>query len=174
MNIEIERKFLLKALPIKTPIDRIKINQWYRKNSKEIWERARSCYSDEKGIYFIHTVKNSVKIGVNEEIERDLTAEEFNFFVKKCKESSEARYIFKERLIYPHNKDGLIWEVDVFQNEHHLIVAEIELPTEDYKLKLPKFIKDNLLMEVTHLSQFSNKNLSNNVKTKKKQIKDLL
>ena len=166
MNLEIERKFLLKSIPDKKPIDRIKINQWYRKNSSGIWERARSCYSDENGIYFIHTIKTHVSPGVNMEDEKHLTSSDFNDFVKKCKKSSEARYIFKERFIYEHHEHDLLWEVDVFQNEHHLIVGEIELKSEDYDLTLPKFIKNELLMEVTEFKQFSNKNLSNKVKTK--------
>ena len=169
MNLEIEKKFLLKAIPDKKPIEKIEINQWYRKTSKGIWERARSCYSDKRGIYFIHTIKTSVSPGVNMEDEKYLTSEEFNEFVKKCKKSSEARYIFKERYVYEHDKDNLKWEVDVFQNGHHLVVAEIELPDENYQVELPKFIKDKFLIEVTELKQFSNRNLSNPIKTKFKK-----
>jgi CYTH domain-containing protein len=44
-----------------------------------------------------------------------------------------------------------------------LIVAEIEIPTIDYTVEMPDFIKDKLLIEVTGLKQFSNKNLSNHV-----------
>lgn len=165
MNLEIEHKYLLKALPDKKPKESIEINQWYRKNSKGIWERARSCYSDKKGFYFIHTVKTSVKEGVNMEDEYFMTAEEFNKFVKKCKKSSEAKYISKDRLIYDHPEDNLKWEVDVFNNGHHLIVAELELPSEDYKVNIPKFIEDKLLMDVTGMKQFSNRSLSNMVKT---------
>jgi CYTH domain-containing protein len=166
MNIEIERKFLLKSIPDKTPTEIIEINQWYRKTSKGIWERARSCYSNKRGFYFIHTVKTSVSKGVNMEDEKSLTSDEFNEFVKKCKKSSEARYISKERIVIQHPNDNLKWEVDVFNNGHHIIVAEIEIPTEDYNLILPDFINEKLLMEVTGLKQFSNKNLSNYVKTK--------
>jgi len=166
MNIEIERKFLLKSMPDKAPTEVILINQWYRKTSKGIWERARSCYSDKKGFYFVHTVKTSVSKGVNMEDEKLLTAYEFNEFVKKCKKSSEARYITKERIIIKHTNDNLKWEIDIFNNGHHLIIAEIEIPTEDYNLILPDFINKKLLMEVTGLKQFSNRNLSNPIKTK--------
>ena len=60
MNIEIERKFLLKAIPNKKPIEKIEIFQWYLKNSEGIWERARSCYSNINGFYFTHTIKKSI------------------------------------------------------------------------------------------------------------------
>jgi CYTH domain-containing protein len=163
MKIEIEKKFLLKAIPDLEPEEIIEIFQWYRKNSAGIWERARSCYSNKKGFYFVHTIKKNIGKGVNEEDEKFITAEEFNKFVDKCRNpKSQARYISKERLVYPQG--DLKWEVDIFNNGHHLIIAEIEIPTEDYKVTIPDFIKDKLLMEVTGLKQFSNKNLSNNVK----------
>jgi len=167
MNIEIERKFLLKAIPDLEPVETIEIFQWYRKNSKGIWERARSCYSDKRGFYFVHTIKKTIGKGINEEDEKLITSDEFNKFIEKCKNpKSQSRYISKERLIYPHG--DLKWEVDVFNNGHHLIVAEIEIPTEDYDLDIPEFIKDKMLLEVTGMKQFSNKNLSNNVKKTEK------
>jgi hypothetical protein len=168
MNIEIERKYLLKAIPNKEPIEIIEIFQWYLKNSEGIWERARSCYSDQKGFYFVHTIKKNIAPGINEEDEKVITPEEFNEFVEKCK-VSQSRYISKERLIYP---DGdLKWEVDVFNNGHHLIVAEIEGPSMEFEVKIPKFINDKLLMEVTGMKQFGNRNLSNKYVTKSQAIK---
>ena len=168
MNIEIERKYLLKAIPNKEPIEIIEIFQWYLKNSEGIWERARSCYSDQKGFYFVHTIKKNIAPGINEEDEKVITPEEFNEFVEKCK-VSQSRYISKERLIYP---DGdLKWEVDVFNNGHHLIVAEIEVPSMEFEVKIPKFINDKLLMEVTGMKQFGNRNLSNKYVTKSQAIK---
>lgn len=160
-NIEIERKFLLKSLPTIKPKEKIEIQQWYRKNSKGIWERARACYSDKKGFYFIHTVKTNISNISNIEDENIMTSSEFNKFVTKCKKSNESRYISKDRLVYNHPFDKLKWEVDVFNNGHHLIVAEIEIPSEDYNLLIPEFIHDKFLLEVTGLKQFSNKNLSN-------------
>jgi len=165
MNIEIERKFLLKSVPSKKPVETIRIHQWYRKTSKGIWERARSCYSDKDGVYFIYTVKTPVSAFSNMEDEKILNVDEFNRFVEKCKRSSEARFISKDRLVYPHVSDGLKWEVDVFNSGHHLIVAEIEIPTETYKLDVPEFLHKKILLEVTGMRQFSNKNLSNKIKT---------
>ena len=132
--------------------------QWYLKNSDGIWERARSCYSEVKGFYFVHTIKKNIAPGINEEDEKLITSDEFNQFVERCK-SSQSKYISKERLVYP---DGdLKWEVDVFNNGHHLIVAEIEVPSMEYEVQIPKFISDKLLMEVTGMKQFGNRNLSN-------------
>jgi adenylate cyclase len=47
--------------------------------------------------------------------------------------------IEKVRHIVPYA--GLTWEVDVFAGENAgLIIAEIELPHEDYRLELPPFV----------------------------------
>ena len=164
MKLEIEKKFLLKSIPDKQPDEIIEIFQWYRKNDSGIWERARSCYSNLKGFYFVHTIKRNISPGVNEEEEKTLTSEEFNKFVELCK-FSQSRYISKERLVFKHK--GLKWEVDVFNNGHHLIVAEIELPSLDFNFDMPSFIKETLLLEVTGMKQFGNRNLSNVYKDNK-------
>lgn len=158
MAIEIERKFLLKSIPNKKPFETIEIFQWYFKNESGVWERARSCYSDIKGFYFVHTIKKSIAPGVNEENEKDITSNEFNEFVAMCKQS-QSRYISKQRQVFIDNE--LKWEVDIFNNGHHLIIAEVELPAIDYPVNLPKFISEKLLLEVTGMKQFGNKNLSN-------------
>jgi CYTH domain-containing protein len=162
MKLEIERKFLLKAMPDKIPSEIVKIDQWYWKNSKGVWERARSWDSNINGVSWIHTIKKSVAKGINIEDEHNITKEEYEFFTKRCNTPGEdAKFISKERWIYP---DGdLKWEVDMFNSGHHLIVAEIEIPKKSFKVNIPDFIKDKLLMEVTDFKQFSNRNLSNKI-----------
>lgn len=163
MKLEIERKFLLKAMPDIPVTEVVKIDQYYFKNKDGVWERARSWDSNVNGKKYIHTIKKSVSKGVNLEDEKYLTEEEFKKFVKKCKSGSvESRFISKERWIYPVD-GGLYWEVDMFNSGHHLIVAEIEIPTKNYKITIPDFITEKLLLEVTGLKQFSNKNLSNKI-----------
>ena len=150
--IEIERKFLLKAIPDLKPTEVIKIKQWYLKVDG-IWERARSMDSNIYGISDISNIEE----------EWDMDKSEFDDFVKRCKSSKQnARYITKERRIYPDGE--LKWEVDVFSQKCHIIVAENEIPTEDYELEIPEFIQKKNLLEVTGLKQFSNRSLSNRVK----------
>ncbi len=157
MSVEIERKFLLKSMPDSKPSEKIKIKQWYLKIDGR-WERVRSLDS-EFGKRWIHTVKTRVSDMSNIEEERAITKKEYDAFVKRCKAPGEnARHIAKQRWIYP---DGdLKWEVDIFRDRCHLIVAEIEIPSEDYELEIPEFIQKKQLLEVTGLKQFSNKNLS--------------
>jgi CYTH domain-containing protein len=160
--IEIERKFLLKSIPDGKPSETIKIKQWYLKVDG-IWERARSMESNISGIKWVHTIKTRISDSSNIEEERDLSKDEFDDFVKRCKGSKQnAKYITKQRRIYP---DGnLKWEVDVFSQKCHIIVAEVEIPTEDYELVIPDFIQKKNLLEVTGMKQFSNRSLSNRIK----------
>jgi CYTH domain-containing protein len=156
MGIEIERKFLLRTIPNEKPFEKIKIKQWYLKSGNR-WERARSMDS-EFGKRWIHTIKTRLSDMKCIEDERPLTKQEFEDFVSKCKISEGSKFISKQRFIY---LDGdLKWEVDIFRGKCHLIVAEVEIPSEEYELEIPDFIKKILLMEVTGLKQFSNKNLS--------------
>lgn len=159
MKLEIERKFLVKSLPNKKFNDLFKIEQYYLKNSEGIWERARTYHSDKSGDMYIHTIKKSVSKGVNMEDEYEMTKDQFEEFRQKCYlPNVESRHISKERWIYKDNQ--LKWEVDVFKSGYNLIVAEIEIPHKKYDLKFPKFMEDIILLEVTGLKQFSNRQLS--------------
>jgi len=157
--IEIERKFLLKAMPDVLPTEIVKIDQFYFKNREGVWERVRQWDSNVNGKKWIHTIKKRISDISNEEIENEISKKEYDKFKKKCYINKlNARHIRKERWIYP---DGdLKWEVDLFKDNHHLIIAEIEIPTEDYDLILPDFINKKNLLEVTGMKQFSNRSLS--------------
>ncbi len=46
-----------------------------------------------------------------------------------------------EKLRYKLPKDGLVWEIDVFQGENEgLLIAEIELPHEDEVFEIPEWL----------------------------------
>ncbi len=159
MKLEIERKFLLKSLPKIDATQKVEIDQYYLKNSSGIWERARTWNSSNGDSKFIHTVKKNVSKGVNIEDEYDMTIDQFNDFKTKCLNSpKESKFIKKIRHIYPD--DQLYWEVDEFDNGYKLIIAEIEIPKKTFKLTIPNFIKEVMLLEVTGMKQFNNRNLS--------------
>ena len=157
--IEIERKFLLKAIPDILPTEVVKIDQFYFKNKDGVWERVRQWNSNLYGKRWIHTIKTKISDFSNEEVEKDITKLEYEEFKKGCRENkSNSRYIKKERWIYP---DGdLYWEVDIFKDKCHIIIAEIEIPSEDYDLNIPEFISKKTLLEVTGQKLFSNRSLS--------------
>jgi CYTH domain-containing protein len=157
--IEIERKFLLKAMPDILPTEVVKIDQFYFKNKDGVWERVRQWNSNLYGKRWIHTIKTKISDFSNEEVEKDITKLEYEEFKKGCRENkSNSRYIKKERWIYP---DGdLYWEVDIFKDKCHIVIAEIEIPSEDYDLNIPEFISKKTLLEVTGQKLFSNRSLS--------------
>lgn len=158
-HLEIERKFILKAMPEKKPDDVVSIEQWYWKNQMGVWERARTWNSCVEGESWMHTIKKSISKGVSLEDEKSLSREEFESFKELCNSPNvESRYITKDRYLY--NDGNLCWEVDVFDSGYHLIIAEIEMPKKNFNLKIPVFIEEVLLLEVTGLKQFSNRNLS--------------
>lgn len=162
-KLEIERKFILKALPVRKYDDKILIDQFYWKNKHNVWERARTYHSEKNGDSYIHTVKKSVSKMVNMEEERELSKKEFDSFKKRClNEPHQSKFINKERYIYNFD-NGLKWEVDVFDNGYKLIIAEIEIPKKTFKINIPDYISDVLLLEVTGMRQFSNRALSLNI-----------
>jgi len=156
-KIEIERKFLLKSLPVISPDKSIKIDQFYLKNSKGIWERIRK-WEVGGDIKYIHTIKKSISKLENIEDETEVSEDFYLLFKSKCESSKDSRFIKKTRHIFPYGE--LIWEIDEFHNDYKLIIGEIEIPKKDYKLQIPKYIKDLVLLEVSGMSQFSNRNLS--------------
>lgn len=160
MNLEIERKFLIKCLPDRLPDDILKIDQFYLKNSSGTWERARTYHSDKNGDSYFHTVKKTISKGVSLETEKSITSEEFNKFKNECFNSkNEAKQICKERWIYT-DENSMKWEIDVFKSNYTLIIAEVEIPSQNYELKIPKFMKEVILLEVTGNKKFSNRSLS--------------
>lgn len=171
MNIEIERKFLLRQLPNCKWDDVLIIDQFYHKNAKNYWDRYRKLESKiTKDIAYQHTIKTTISKGVNREDECFLTQENFEKNVSESFSSNRpAKYLSKIRHVV---KDGdLKWEVDQFLNSTGLIIAEIEIPTLEYPLELPNFIRENLIMEVTDSKQFSNRSIAKQIEKDSKQKK---
>ena len=168
MKYEIERRFLLKAIPDVVVEETILIEQFYLKN-KDIWERVRFCESNKRGIFYLHTVKTFVSKSVNLEKEKTISEKEFLEFKNNCFTKTDSRFIKKQRNIISY--EDLKWEVDIFENGYKLIIAEIEIPKKNYPLVIPDYINDVLLMEVTGIKNFSNKSLSLKISEKNKYLK---
>lgn len=161
-NLEIEKKFLLKNFPKDTNKlkEIINIFQIYSNDKKvDSSERVRMCLklteNNESELNFYHTIKKRISNLSQEENEKEISQSKFNEFSNKFLKSgggsiSKTRYVFKE--------GKLKWEVDMFSSIN-IIIAEIELPSESYKFKIPKYIQDEIITEVTGSKEFSNKNL---------------
>lgn len=146
-KLEFERKFLLLKKP-SLKADKVDmIEQHYTKN-----ERIRRKSEEGKEDVFYHTIKKNIKPGVNSEDEKKISRDEYYSLLERSKS-----FIIKQR--HHYFIGDLRWEVDVFQGMN-LVVAEVEFPRENYELKIPKIIKDVMIMEVTIFKEFSNKNIS--------------
>lgn len=167
-NLEIERKFLLRNLPDLKWTDILTVDQFYKKN-KTFWDRYRKL--DSKifdTIKYQHTIKKTISKGINQEIECDLSEDDFIKNLSKCYLSkSESRKINKIRHIFPHG--DLKWEIDYFP-DYDLVIAEIEIPKIDHDLTIPDYIKNLLITEVTYNKEFSNRSLATKI-PKPKSIK---
>lgn len=151
MGIEIERKFLLdeefvnEFIKHKNYNNVITIKQGYILNSQEKVVRVRltndKCYITIKG-------ENSGM--VRSEFEYEVPKNDAEYLLDNmCSDVIEKnRYII-------HNLND-VWEIDVFGgNNTGLTVAEVEIPSEDYDLSLPSWVKQ----EVTDDARYYNSSL---------------
>ena len=147
MAIEIERKFLVKERPFAMAKRSLKINQGYILNEKSKVIRVR-----EKGDDYFLTIKGN-NIGISRL--------EYDFPISKDDAKELIIHFCKTTLIektrhYVEHK-GHTWEVDEFHGTNDgLIVAEIELESEDEKFEIPNWIGE----EVTQDERYYNMNLA--------------
>jgi CYTH domain-containing protein len=160
MNLEIERKFLLKCPPKvirEHYTQRSYISQFYLSN-KDRYRREIICDEGFVGVqnkYFL-TKKKFISEGVNEETEIEISEK---LWESKTKES--IKYIAKTRYFLPYN--NLTFEIDIFP---YFIIMEVELPTLNYDLVIPSDLKPYIIREVTEFNEFSNYNLAYDGKPK--------
>lgn len=147
-NTEIERKYIVRDysfLNLATAVHHIQ--QAYLSTDPTIRVRIKDTHA------FL-TIKGRNPEGsiAHFEWEKEIALEE----AKSMLELATSNIIDKHRYIIPW--DNLTIEVDVFHKQYEgLVLAEIELPSEDYPLPpLPAFIS----MEVTDNPQYYNSNLA--------------
>ena len=147
MAIEIERKFLVKEKPFSIAKRSLKINQGYIINEKSKVIRVR-----EKGDDYFLTIKGN-NIGISR-LEYDFPiskedAKELIFHFCKTTLIEKTRHYIEHK--------GHTWEVDEFHGKNiGLILAEIELESEDEKFEIPDWVGE----EVTQDDRYYNMNLA--------------
>ena len=149
MAIEIEKKFLVKHIPFEQIEYSNKITQGYIVRDKKRVIRVR-----EKGDEFYITIKGN-NIGISRlEFEYKIPEKDAkDLFQSFCEIG-----VIKKTRHYVHFKKHL-WEIDEFHDQNQgLIVAEIELSSEDEKFHIPNWI----FKEVTTQSKYYNMNLIKN------------
>jgi CYTH domain-containing protein len=145
--VEIERKFLINAekwnlFPKPEPV---LIKQGYLLNSPEATVRLRT-----KGDLGYLTIKGESKGISREEFEYQIP---FNDVIQMFN-NFQSKVLSKWR--YTLTFENKIWEIDVFKGKlSGLILAEIELKSEDETFTLPPFIDE----EVSFNPEYYNSNL---------------
>src|SRR3954470_3953032 len=129
---EIERKFLLRALPDHVRTARsIDVDQGYIPGTR-INERIRRTRSAE-GTRYYRTIKTGSGID-RLEIEEESSEE---FFITVWPLTRGAR-VFKRRYLVPEG--AVVWEIDEFLDRPDLWLAEVELESVDQVVEIPDWL----------------------------------
>ena len=145
---EIERKFLLKNDSWKDMSHKsVEIEQYYFMDDDGVTCRVR-----RKGTKFLMTMKVKESAVTSKEYEFNIPEGVFIEFAKRS--FGEIKKV-RHYVLYASK----LWEIDVFGgNNSGLVLAEIELKSENESFEIPSFIE----MEVTENEEYKNVNLSKN------------
>jgi adenylate cyclase len=146
MAIEIERKYLVTSECWRSSDSGKRITQGYLSRDPDRTVRVRIVGNDA-----FMTVKGRTSGISRTEIEFPIARDDAEAMMQLCIRP----LIDKTR--YEVNYDGMIWEIDEFHGLNKgLIIAEIELPSEDTAVTLPDWIG----LEVTDDFRYANSSLS--------------
>jgi CHAD domain-containing protein/CYTH domain-containing protein len=149
---EIERKFLLRRMP-KLPDGAVRtdIAQGYLPGER-LQERVRRVRRAGEPPRYYRTVKLGSGL-TRTEVEEEADAATF----RRLWPLTRGRRIRKLRFRVP---DGpLTWEIDRFRGRS-LVLAEVELPSEDYDVQIPDWLADHVDRDVTGEDAYVNVNLA--------------
>lgn len=134
MAKEIERKFLVANDTFFSMASRsVDIEQGYLCTDPDSTVRVRI-----KGDEAFITVKSRNQGATRNEWEYPIPVGDACEMMECCR-----GVIKKKRFLVPY--DGLVWEVDVFGGRHSgLVVAEVEIESEDVRLSLPPFVGEEV------------------------------
>lgn len=149
---EIERKFLLSALPaMPPPTEVLDIDQGYLPGVRFV-ERLRRQRARDGHLSYYRTVK--VGTGVRRiELEEETDPKTFEHLWQL----TEGRRLRKRRYIVPTG--DRYWEVDEFL-DRDLVLAEMEIPTTDTEITIPEWLRPVFVRDVTGEREYSNRSLA--------------
>lgn len=167
-GVEIERKFLLRAMPdLPGEWKRVEIEQGYldaahvsaaedAEGIEYIREgRLRRTMHDDGRVVCTHTIKRGMGL-VREESERELSEAE----LEALWPDTEGMRLRKTRWLW---RDGEAeWVVDRF-HDVELVLAEVELPSEEHEISIPPLIERVMEREVTDESQYVNSEIARRI-----------
>ena len=146
MANEIERKFLINALP--EGMSGTTMRQGYLQPEKERAVRVRTVEKDgsKKGVLTIKGMGSASGMS-RYEFETEIPVTDADHLLSLC----DQPLIEKTRYKYDHG--GLVWEVDEFHADNEgLTVAEIELDDEDERFELPSWLGEEVTADYRYLN----------------------
>ena len=147
--LEIERKFLLDALPDLPPgATAYRMEQGYFPDAV----RLRRSVAPDGSIECTHTLKKGTGL-VRQEIERTIAEQEFDDLWPR----TEGRRLRKTR--HRITEAGFTWEIDEY-DDIDLVLAEVELPTPDTEAPPPPWLIPHIIREVTDDPDYQNYRLA--------------
>ncbi len=148
MGVEIERKFLL-------------ANDDWRMLAKGVCYRQGYLYENRESVVRIRTIKDKGYLTLKWKT-TGITRAEYEYeipqqdCIEMLKRVAQKSIIEKYRYIIEYK--GFVWEIDEFSGENQgLIVAEVELDSENQKFTKPEWVG----REVTDDPRYFNSNLIN-------------
>ncbi len=161
-NIEIERKFLLRACNIEKFLKKRKI-QYSVKNIEQFYlliSKKESIRCRKIGKRFIKTIKRGKDLA-KEEIEKEITKKSY----KKCKEKRVGKILKKKRLEF--KVGGYLYQIDIFKGKlKNLRILEVEFSSikKAQEFEVNNFLNNLIIEEITQKIEFSNSFLSKKLK----------
>jgi CHAD domain-containing protein/CYTH domain-containing protein len=149
--LEIERKFLLRRLPESAQeVPGVEIEQGWLPGTRvvERWRKVRA--SGEPICY--RTVKSGQGL-TRVELEEKTSSELFEHIWPL----TEGRRVVKRRRRVA--AEGVTWEIDEFL-DRELVLAEVELPSQDAAIEVPEWLRPYVVREVTGDPEYSNRKLA--------------
>lgn len=157
MNVEIEKKFLVKDYSFTSLAQEL----WHIRQGFIIVDAGRSLRIREDRAVALTKYTLGLKISHSElrrdEYEYPISEEDGVRLLESCHSLIEKdRY----RVYTMHNHIlGTFWDIDVFHGDNEgLVIAEMEMPSEDFKFKIPDWVGE----DVTADPRYLNTNLSKN------------
>ena len=146
MNIEIERKFTVNRLPTDI-VNSIDIEQFYMLIDDNFVQRLR-IFDNQKAIISLKQNCAGLK---RYEFEYSIPLSDAKKII------SIGNFLSVKKIRHEVLIDGLKWEVDQFLDKNQgLVIAEVELESENQKLDLPLWIEK----DVTNQNKYYNYNLA--------------
>ena len=155
---EIEKKYLIyypdiKSLENMPNCTKVEIVQTYLKSDDNTEKRVRARGIDGDYMYYL-TEKRKVTDLKRIEVEKRLTQNEYLKLLMDA--DIKLHPIHKTR--YCLSEDSQYFEIDIYPEWNNQAIMEVELSSEDEKVKLPPFIK--VIKDVTEDETYKNHNMA--------------